>query len=78
MYTTGSRHLPAMLSDSWNVPSFDAPSPKKHRTTASFFCMRQARPAPVPTGMLPPTMPVAPRLRFETSAMCIDPPRPLQ
>ena len=35
-------------------------------------------PAPVATGMLPPTMPVAPKFPFSTSAMRMEPPRPKQ
>ncbi len=76
--TTGRSHTLAMFSASWKLPVLDAPSPKKQSTTRSVpwsFC---ASAAPTATGMLPPTMPVAPRLPCATSAMCMEPPLPLQ
>ena len=67
-----------MFSDSWKLPVLEAPSPKKQSTTRSVPCSFCASAAPTATGMLPPTMPVAPRLPCSTSAMCIEPPLPLQ
>src|SRR3989304_18817 len=56
-----------MFSDSWKLPVLEAPSPKKHRTMLSFFANLQARPAPVPTGSLAPTIPVPPRAPLPTA-----------
>ena len=67
-----------MLSDSWNVPSFEAPSPKKHAATSPLPRTLAASPAPVAMGSPAPTMPFAPRMPNSKLAMCMEPPLPLQ
>ena len=77
--TSGTFNVAAMFIDSWNVPVLQEPSPKNEMTTLPLFLNFSARAAPTAGGWLPPTMPVEPRLFwFSTSAMCIEPPRPLQ
>ena len=68
----------AMLSASWNSPSATAPSPKKHTATRPLPSSWAASAAPVAIGSPPPTMPFAPSMPIEKSAMCIEPPLPLQ
>jgi hypothetical protein len=77
-HTTGRSHTPARLRASWNDPSLAAPSPKKHTTTLPVPCIFWLRAAPAAMVIEPATMPLAPRLPCDTSAMCIDPPRPRQ
>ena len=67
-----------MLSDSANAPCFEAPSPKKHRTTWPLPRICAAQAAPVACGIPAPTMPDVPRKPFETSVRCIEPPSPPQ
>ena len=78
MYTTGSFQIAARLADSWRIPWFNAPSPKKQRVTSSRPASWAASAAPVASPMPPPTIPFAPRIPASTSAMCMDPPFPLQ
>src|SRR5690625_8005225 len=65
-----------MFNDSWNVPSLDAPSPKKHSVTLSSPCSFEPSPAPVATGRPEPTIEVSPSEPTEKSDRCIDPPLP--
>ena len=76
--TMGSFHTDAMLSASWNSPSAAAPSPKKHTVTSPLPSSWAASAAPHAMGSPPPTMPLAPSMPTAKSAMCIDPPLPLQ
>jgi len=75
---TGSFHMAAKLADSWKLPSFDAPSPKKHTVILlrCFICCISA--APVAMQKPPPTTPFAPRLPRSKSAICMEPPLPRQ
>src|SRR5699024_8635212 len=75
-YTTGSSQIEAMFKDSWKVPSFEAPSPKKHSVTLSSPCIFDPRPAPVATGSPEPTIDVSPSEPIEKSDRCIEPPLP--
>ena len=68
----------AMFSDSWKVPWFVEPSPKKQTQTWSVPRMRMERPAPQAMQWPAPTMPFAPRMPLSRSAMCMEPPLPLQ
>ena len=68
--------MAARLSDSWNVPWFEAPSPKKHSATRSRPCIFEPSAAPAATGSPDPTIDVSPRLPTEKSDRCIDPPLP--
>ena len=77
--TIGSFHAAAMFSDSWNEPSFVAPSPKQPTVTESSPRIHEASAEPAEMGWPPPTMPFAPRwFIFSISAMCMEPPLPLQ
>ena len=76
--TMGSFQTEAMFSDSWNSPSAAAPSPKKHTVTAPLPSSWPARAAPHAMGSPPPTMPLAPSMPTAKSAMCMEPPLPLQ
>ena len=67
-----------MFSDSKNAPCFDAPSPKKQRTTCPLPRICAPHAAPVACGMPAPTIPDVPRKPFATSVRCIEPPSPLQ
>ena len=73
---TGSDQIAARLRLSWKVPSFEAPSPKKHSATRSSPCIFAPRAAPVATGSPDPTMLVSPRLPMLKSDRCIEPPLP--
>jgi hypothetical protein len=55
-----------------------APSPKKHTTTSAERRSLMACAAPVAITMLAATTPFAPSMPTEKSAICIDPPLPLQ
>jgi len=76
--TTGSLNEEAMFIASWKVPRLEAPSPKKQMATASVFLYLQANAAPTEIGCPAPTIPLAPRMPRSISAMCIEPPFPLQ
>jgi len=76
--TTGSFQALAMLSDSCVVPWLDAPSPKKQAQTPLVSLYWQLKAAPTAKGPPPPTMPLAPRMPILKSAMCMEPPLPLQ
>ncbi len=76
--STGSFQTEARFTDSWNDPVLVAPSPKKQTVMFGDFCMRWLSADPTAMGMPPPTIPFAPRLPTEKSAMCMHPPRPLQ
>ena len=67
-----------MLAASWKVPLLEAPSPKKATATPSVFCIFWASAAPVAMVKPPPTMPLAPSMPTLKSAMCMEPPLPLQ
>ena len=67
-----------MLRHSWNGPAFEAPSPKKETATRPLPSICAARPAPVTIEMPPATMPFAPSMPMPKSAMCMEPPLPLQ
>ena len=55
-----------------------APSPKKHDGDAAASSIWAASAAPQAIGMPPATMPLAPSIPIAKSAMCIEPPLPLQ
>ncbi len=76
MNTTGAFHTAAMLSASWNVPMFVAPSPKKLSATFGRPCIWNPTAAPTAIGSPAPTIAFAPMLPFEKSMRCIDPPTP--
>ena len=77
--TRGTSITEAMFIASWKLPVLVEPSPKKEMTTLPVFLYLSAMAAPTAGGMLPPTIPVEPKLlHLSTSAMCIEPPRPLQ
>jgi hypothetical protein len=76
--TTGSRRIPAKFIASWKVPLLIAPSPKKQSVTSDVLRKAAASAAPVASPRPPPTMPLAPSMPSEKSAMCIEPPRPAQ
>ena len=67
-----------MFRVSWNSPSPVAPSPKKHAATPPAPSSWAASAAPQAIGMPPATMPLAPSIPMAKSAMCIEPPLPLQ
>src|SRR6266702_1922598 len=73
----GKRHTLARVIDSKIVPWFDAPSPKKHTPTPPVFFSFAASAAPHTSGPPAPTIPFAPSMPFDRSAMCIEPPLPL-
>ena len=75
---TGSLNIAAMFRDSWKTPLFTAPSPKKHTETIFFPSILQPNPAPTAIGIPPPTIPFAPNTPTEGSAICMEPPLPLQ
>ena len=77
-YSTGSFQSAAMFIDSYSWPWPRAPSPKKATATSSVPRILADRPAPATMDVLPPTMPLAPRLPVSWSAMCMDPPLPPQ
>src|SRR5436190_630335 len=64
----------ARFRDSWKVPVFVAPSPKKAIATRGSSRSLKARPAPTTAGSPPPTTAFAPRLPRSTSYRCIEPP----
>ena len=68
----------ARLSDSWKVPVFVAPSPKKATATRGSSRILKASPAPVIAGSPPPTTAFAPRFPRSTSYRCIEPPYPCE
>ena len=74
---TGSFQMLARFIDSWRTPWLAAPSPKKEMLTWSVPRTLAPRAAPVATGMLEPTTPLAPSIPLVASAMCIVPPLPL-
>ncbi len=76
--TTGSFQIAARFIASCVVPCSAAPSPKKHATTARLRSVLAVSAAPAASGGPPPTMPFAPSMPRDTSAMCIEPPLPLQ
>ena len=75
---TGSFHSEAMFMHSYSRPWPSAPSPKKQTATWSVPRFFAENAAPVAMPALPPTMAFAPRLPVSWSAMCIEPPLPLQ
>jgi hypothetical protein len=68
----------AQLRPSRKGPRLVAPSPKKQATISPERRSLIACAAPVAITMLAPTTPFAPSMPTEKSAMCIDPPLPLQ
>ncbi len=68
----------AMFTDSWKVPMFEAPSPKKLTATLSWPLYLFEKPAPTAIGIPAPTTPLAPIMPIERSLMCMLPPRPWQ
>ena len=66
------------LRFSWNGPRLVAPSPKKHTATWSVLRCTALSAAPATRPKPPPTTPFAPSMPTEKSAMCIEPPLPLQ
>ena len=75
---TGRFQTAARFSPSWKAPVLEPPSPKKATVTALRPCIFAVRPAPAAMGMPAPTMPFAPRIPRSRSAMCMEPPFPLQ
>ena len=75
---TGSDQSEAMFITSYSRPWPSAPSPKKHTATWSVPRRLAENAAPVAMPVEPPTIAFAPRLPFAWSAMCIEPPLPLQ
>ena len=68
-----------MFRDSWKDPSLVEPSPKQPTVTESSPMILEARALPAEMGCPAPTMPLAPRwFIFSMSAMCMEPPLPLQ
>ena len=74
--STGSFHTEARFTDSWKEPVPVAPSSKNATVTWGDFFSRWLSADPTAMGMPPPTIPLAPRLPMEKSAMCMQPPRP--
>ena len=74
---TGRFHILARFIDSWSAPWLEAPSPKNTTLTLSVPFTFAVSATPVATGMLDPTIPLAPSIPFPMSAMCIVPPLPL-
>ena len=70
--------MAARLRASWKVPRLVEASPRKVTAMRPLFLCLQANAAPVPMCTHAPTMPLAPRTLSELSAMCIEPPLPLQ
>ena len=68
----------AKLRLSKKVPWFEPPSPVNETPTWSVPRTLADRPTPQTSGGPPPTMPLAPNMPVDRSAMCIDPPLPLQ
>ena len=68
----------ARFSDSRVVPWLDAPSPKNATATPPSPLCLDASARPQISGGPPPTMPLAPSMPLDRSAMCIEPPLPLQ
>ena len=61
MKTAGTVQSCARFSDSWNVPMFVAPSPKKATATRGSERSLKASAAPTMPGSPPPTTAFAPR-----------------
>ena len=70
--------MEAILTASWKTPSLVAPSPKKQTTILPVFFICCVRAAPTAIPIPPPTIPLAPRLPASRSAICMEPPFPLQ
>ena len=66
------------MAPSWNAPVLTAPSPKKATATRPSTRSAAAVAAPTAIGTPAPTMPFAPKIPSDGSAMCIEPPRPRQ
>ena len=75
--TTGTHRAAARLRDSWNVPWFDAPSPRKDTATRPFFWSFDESAAPTASGIPPALIPFAPKIPISVEARCMDPPLPL-
>ena len=58
------------------MPWFDAPSPKNATATPPSPLSFDASARPQISGGPPPTIPFAPSMPFDRSAMCIEPPLP--
>jgi hypothetical protein len=74
----GRSHAALTFMLSMNEPWFAAPSPKKQVATRPSPSSFAPQAAPVAIAKPAPTMPLAPRMPFETSATCMEPPMPLQ
>src|SRR5690606_32226484 len=72
----GRFHTVARFSDSSVVPWLEAPSPKNATATPPSPLCLEASARPQISGGPPPTMPFAPSMPFDRSAMCIEPPLP--
>ena len=72
----GRFQIEARFSDSRVVPWFDAPSPKNATATPPSPLILDARARPQISGGPPPTMPFAPSMPLDRSAMCMEPPLP--
>ncbi len=70
--------MEAMFMASCTGPRLEAPSPKKTTATWSVLRSLMESPAPQIRGSPPATTPLAPRIPIEKSAMCMEPPLPLQ
>ena len=78
MKIIGSFSTAEKLSDSATVPWLEAPSPMNAIATPSVPRVLWVSAAPTAMGGAPPTIALAPSMPFERSAMCIEPPLPLQ
>ena len=77
--TMGSFQVAAMFRFSWKVPSLVELSPKQPTVTELSPMIFEARAEPAEMPWPAPTMPLAPRwFIFAISAMCMEPPLPLQ
>src|SRR5690242_17685533 len=72
----GRFQIVARLSDSNVVPWLEAPSPKNATATPPSPLYLDASARPQISGGPPPTMPLAPSMPLDRSAMCIEPPLP--
>ena len=76
MKTTGRFHTQARFIDSSVVPWLLPPSPKNATLTPPVPLILAASAVPQISGGPPPTMPFAPSMPLDRSAMCIEPPLP--
>ncbi len=78
MKIQGSCNTTAAFRVSNTSPWLEAPSPVKATATLPLSASLQASAAPATGGTPPPTIPFAPSMPLEKSAICMEPPLPPQ